>query len=155
MTYIHRSITILALIDDVWEYLTETDKIAEWLMPNTFVAQEGHHFTMDCPPGIGSGAPVRCEVKELKPPHDGRARLVYTWVIDSPYTETLLEIDLVEVAEATAATSFTLVGIPATAPCAIAMSRAGTCCSTTVCAPCSNAVTDLYRTAISLSPPVV
>lgn len=101
MTYIHRSITIFALIDDVWEYLIEADKIAEWLMPNTFVAQEGHQFTMDCPPGIGSGAPVRCEVKELKPPHDGRARLVYTWVIDSPYTETLLEIDLVEVAEAT------------------------------------------------------
>ena len=51
MTYIHRSITIFALIDDVWEYLIEADKIAEWLMPNTFVAQEGHQFTMDCPPG--------------------------------------------------------------------------------------------------------
>ncbi|WP_136658178.1 SRPBCC domain-containing protein [Nitratireductor sp. XY-223] len=101
MAHIHRSITIAALIDDVWAYLTESDKIAQWLMPNTFVAKPGHAFTMDCPPGIGSGAPVRCEVMELQPPEKGRARLAYTWVIDEPYTETLLEIELIEVARET------------------------------------------------------
>lgn len=101
MAHIHRSITIVALIDDVWAYLTESDKIAQWLMPNTFQARQGHTFTMDCPPGLGSGAPVQCEIKELQPPADGRARLVYTWVIDQPFTETLLEIDLIEIADTT------------------------------------------------------
>lgn len=101
MAHIHRSITIGALIDDVWAYLTESDKIAEWLMPNTFSAQKGHEFTMDCPPGIGSGSPVQCQIKELEPPENGRARLVYTWVIDQPFTQTLLEIELIEIAQAT------------------------------------------------------
>jgi uncharacterized protein YndB with AHSA1/START domain len=101
MAHIHRSITIVALIDDVWAFLTESDKIAQWLMPNTFEAEQGHAFTMDCPPGIGSGEPVHCEVKELEPPEHGRARLVYTWVIDNPFTETLLEIDLIEIANTT------------------------------------------------------
>lgn len=101
MAHIHRSVTIMAMIDDVWAFLTESDKIAQWLMPNSFEARRGHQFTMDCPPGIGSGTPVQCEIRELQPPESGRARLVYTWVIDQPFTETLLEIDLVEVAGST------------------------------------------------------
>jgi uncharacterized protein YndB with AHSA1/START domain len=94
MSDIRRSLVIDAPIDSVWAYLTQSDKIAQWLMPNTFEAREGHVFTMDCPPGIGSGAPVDCVVKEIAPPADGRARLVYSWTIDEPLVETLLAIDL-------------------------------------------------------------
>jgi uncharacterized protein YndB with AHSA1/START domain len=101
MNDIVRTLKIDAAIADIWPYLIESDKISQWLMPNTFEAEEGHTFTMDCPPGIGSGAPVECEIKELVQPSAGRARLVYTWVIDSPYTETLLEIDLMEVSGVT------------------------------------------------------
>ncbi|MEP3279151.1 MAG: SRPBCC domain-containing protein [Stappiaceae bacterium] len=101
MNHILRSTQIKAPIEDVWSYLTVPEKIAQWLMPNTFSAEPGHRFTMDCPPGIGSGAPIDCEVKEISPPRDGRARLVYSWIIDSPRTETLLEIDLMEAAGVT------------------------------------------------------
>ena len=102
MTYIVRSMQIEAQIGDVWSYLTQPEKIAQWLMTNTFSAEVNHKFTMDCPPGIGSGAPIDCEVKEISPPNkNGRARLVYTWVIDKPFTETLLEIDLLEVSGST------------------------------------------------------
>lgn len=96
MDAIQRSITIGAPIERVWACLTETDKIAAWLMPNTFAAEAGRAFTMDCPPGIGSGAPIQCVVMELRPPSDGRARLVYTWEIDEPLIETVLAIDLHE-----------------------------------------------------------
>lgn len=101
MDAIRRSITIQAPIDRVWAYLTERDKIAAWLMPNTFAPVAGRHFTMDCPPGIGSGAPVECEITELQPPTATGARLAYTWTIDQPLIETLLTIDLTATGDAT------------------------------------------------------
>jgi uncharacterized protein YndB with AHSA1/START domain len=94
MNDIRRSVAIDAPIDDVWAYLTQSDKLAQWLMPNTIEPRLGHVFTMDCPPGIGSGAPVECVVKEIAPPANGRARLVYSWTIDQPFVETLLAVDL-------------------------------------------------------------
>ena len=96
MAAIQRTIDINAPIGRVWSLLTERDNIASWLMPNTFEAKLGGDFTMDCQPGIGSGAPVACTIRELEPPTGNRARLVYTWVIDEPYVETLLAIDLRE-----------------------------------------------------------
>ncbi len=101
MSHIIRSTKIEAQIDDVWAYFVESDKIQKWLLKNTFEAAVGHQFTMDSPEGIGSGAPIACEVKELSPPQNGKARLVYTWVIDQPLTQTLLEIDLIEISGVT------------------------------------------------------
>ncbi len=95
MNEIRKSVTFAAPIARVWLWLTDSEKLARWLMPNTFRPAVGARFTMDCPPGIGSGAPVACEVQELVPPADGRARLVYSWTIDRPLVESLLEIDLV------------------------------------------------------------
>lgn len=96
MSAIRKSVAFAAPIGRVWAWLTDSEKIARWLMPNTFRSEIGARFTMDCPPGIGSGAPVDCEVRECTPPSGGRARLVYTWAIDRPPLETLLEIDLEE-----------------------------------------------------------
>ncbi|MFS4579934.1 SRPBCC family protein [Phaeobacter sp. C3_T13_0] len=101
MTHVHENIQIHAVIDDVWPYFTDSTKIAEWLMPNTFQMQEGAAFTMDCPPGIGSGDPVECEIREISPPKNGAARLIYSWVISEPRAETVLEINLRQVNETT------------------------------------------------------
>ena len=101
MTHIHESVQIAASIEEVWAYFTQSDKIAEWLMPNTFQAGLGETFTMDCPPGIGSGAPISCEIQELSAPADGAARLVYTWVIEDPRADTLLDISLRQVNDTT------------------------------------------------------
>ena len=101
MGKIIRSININAKLADVWPYFTDSQKIADWLMPNTFEALQGSKFTMDCPPEAGAGEVVECQVKQLKPPKNGIAQLVYTWVINNPYTETLLELELVETAGAT------------------------------------------------------
>ena len=97
MSPIRKSVEFAAPIGRVWAWLTESEKINAWLMPNTFRAEVGARFTMDCPPGVGSGAPIACEVRECVPPAAGRARLVYTWVFDRPPPlSTLLEIDLEE-----------------------------------------------------------
>ena len=101
MAHILRSITIDADIGDVWDFLTDSAKIAQWLMPNTFQPRLHHEFTMDCPPGIGSGDPIQCKLLEFSPPKRNQARLVYTWIINDPRTETLLEINLIEVNGAT------------------------------------------------------
>ncbi|QMU56783.1 MAG: hypothetical protein GKR98_00325 [Boseongicola sp.] len=101
MTHIHQSVTIDAPLEMVWEYFTDSAKIAEWLMPNTFRSELGAGFTMDCPPGIGSGAPVECEIRDITAPNDGEARLVYTWIIDQPHTETLLEVSFRQIRDTT------------------------------------------------------
>ena len=96
MADIRRTIEFKAPIDRVWSYLTTSDKIARWMMPNTFEAVHGREFTMECPPGIGSGAPVECVVTDLAAPKDSRARLAYSWAIDRPPLITMLTINLVE-----------------------------------------------------------
>ena len=96
MADIRRTVDFEAPIDRVWAYLTDSDKIAQWMMPNNFLPIDGRAFTMDCPPGIGSGAPVKCVITALEAPADRRARLAYSWEIDKPPLTTLLTIDLVE-----------------------------------------------------------
>ena len=96
MSDIRRSIEFDASVETTWAYLTESDKIAQWLMPNTFQAVLGHRFTMDCPPGLGSGEPIDAVVTEIVPPANNRAHLVYTWRIEHPLRETVVEIHLTE-----------------------------------------------------------
>ena len=96
MDEIRRSVEFRASIERVWSCLTDPDLIARWLMPNNFQPEVGRAFTMDCPPGIGSGRPVLSVVTELEPPTNQVARLAYTWEIDEPPIKTLVEIDLRE-----------------------------------------------------------
>ena len=96
MDDIRRTIEMRAPIDRVWRHLTEPELLSRWLMPNTFRPVLGRAFTMDCPPGIGSGAPIEARVTILEPPAGNRARLAYTWAIDEPPLTTLLDIRLTE-----------------------------------------------------------
>ncbi len=97
MDDIRQSVSFKAPIERVWAALTDTEIIAKWLMPNTFQAELGHVFSMDCPPGIGSGAPIRSVVTELDPPAGAKsARLSYTWEIDQPVLHTEVRMELSE-----------------------------------------------------------
>ena len=96
MADIRRTIEFRAPIELVWTYLTDSDKIAQWMMPNTFLPVDGRAFTMDCPPGIGSGAPVKCVVTALEAPAGKRAHLAYSWEIDKPPLTTQLTMALRE-----------------------------------------------------------
>lgn len=88
---IRKSIQIDAPPERVWPHLTEPDRIAGWLMPNTFRAEVGAEFTMRCPPVEGSSGVVECTVEELVPAR----RLAYTWRIDVPAVETRVVIELI------------------------------------------------------------
>jgi len=96
MADIRRTIDFKAPIDRVWTFLTDSDKIAQWMMPNNFLPVDGREFSMDCPPGIGSGAPVKCIVTALEAPADRRAHLAYSWTIDKPPLTTTLTMKLLE-----------------------------------------------------------
>ncbi len=62
-------------IKQVWKALTESEKIAEWLMPNDFQPRVGHRFTFTSLPQHMWSGTVYCEVVEVDPP----SRLAYTW----------------------------------------------------------------------------
>jgi uncharacterized protein YndB with AHSA1/START domain len=61
--------------EKVWTALTDSEAIAEWLMPNDFQPKVGHRFTFRTKPGPGFDGIVHCEVTELDPPR----RLSFSW----------------------------------------------------------------------------
>lgn len=61
--------------EDVWRALTVPELIEAWLMPNDFVAEVGHEFTMKTDPAPGFDGIVRAKVLALEPP----ARMVWSW----------------------------------------------------------------------------
>jgi len=73
--------------DRVWQAITTSETLAEWMYPNDFAARVGHHFTFRVPanPAVKfDGLTVRCEVLECDPPH----RLVFSWSVGGPVTDT-------------------------------------------------------------------
>jgi uncharacterized protein YndB with AHSA1/START domain len=63
--------------EKVWEYLTNSELIAQWLMPNDFKPIAGHHFMFKIAPvpAIDFDGLVYCEVLEIKP----FEKLIYSW----------------------------------------------------------------------------
>lgn len=61
----------------VWEYLTNPELLAQWLMPNNFKPVVGHTFQFKTKPKIklGFDGTVYCEVLEIIP----NKKLVYSW----------------------------------------------------------------------------
>lgn len=62
---------------EIWEYLTQSELIALWLMPNNFKAVPGHEFEFRTNPipGLGLSGIFYCEVLEILP----LKKLVYNW----------------------------------------------------------------------------
>lgn len=69
--------------DRVWRSLTDSNELADWLMPNSFVAKLGHRFEFRSTPMPGWRGFVECEVTEIDPPK----RLAYTWRGDADWKE--------------------------------------------------------------------
>jgi uncharacterized protein YndB with AHSA1/START domain len=84
----------------VWEYLTNSELLAQWLMPNNFVPIQGHKFQFNTKPKINFGfdGTVHCEVLEIV----HLQKLVYSWkggmskekpMLDTIVTWTLTSLD--------------------------------------------------------------
>ncbi|MBP9881383.1 MAG: SRPBCC domain-containing protein [Chitinophagales bacterium] len=84
----------------VWDYLTKTELLAQWLMPNDFQPIVGHKFTLLTKPKtkFAFNGIIYCEVLEIIP----FKKLVYSWrggmskenpSLDSVVSWTLTETD--------------------------------------------------------------
>lgn len=74
--------------EKVWRALTDSDRIARWLMPNDFAPVVGNRFTFRTGARPGFDGIVRCEVLELVPERLMR----WSWrggTLDSTVTWTL------------------------------------------------------------------
>jgi len=64
--------------EQVWQAITDSDTLAEWMFPNDFEPRLGHQFTFRVPPNPKAnfdGLTVSCEVLECAPP----SRLAFSW----------------------------------------------------------------------------
>ncbi len=64
-------------VAEVWAFLTESELIAQWLMPNDFKAEAGHEFQFHTRPmpNFGFDGTIYCKVLEIVP----MKKLVYSW----------------------------------------------------------------------------
>lgn len=67
----------------VWLALTDSARLAEWLMPNDFEPRLGHRFQFRSRPMPGWRGFVECEVIEIEAPR----RLSYTWLGSADWKE--------------------------------------------------------------------
>jgi uncharacterized protein YndB with AHSA1/START domain len=75
---IHREIVVPQLREEVWQAITDSAILAEWMFPNDFEPRVGHQFTFRVPanPKVGfDGMVVGCEVLVCEPP----SRLEFSW----------------------------------------------------------------------------
>ncbi len=79
--------------EQVWQALTESATLAEWMFPNDFEPRLGHRFTFRVPPNPAmnfEGLTVHCEVLECEPP----TRLVFSWSAGGPVVDTRVSFRL-------------------------------------------------------------
>lgn len=75
---IRREILIPQPREQVWQAITDSTTLAEWMYPNDFKPLVGHQFTFTVPPNpkVGfEGVVIQCEVLECDPP----SRLMHSW----------------------------------------------------------------------------
>lgn len=51
----------------LWNALTDSDQLADWLMPNDFRPEVGHEFQFQTKPAPGFDGIVNCKVLEITP----------------------------------------------------------------------------------------
>lgn len=90
---IRRELVIPQSREQVWQALTESATLAEWMYPNDFEPRVGHRFTFRVPanPKVDfDGLTVHCEVLECEAP----SRLVFSWSAGGPVVDTRVSFQL-------------------------------------------------------------
>lgn len=90
---IRREIAIPQPRDQVWQAITDSATLAEWMFPNDFQPRVGHRFTFHVPGNPKAnfdGLAVRCEVLECDPP----SWLVFSWSAGGPVENTRVSFRL-------------------------------------------------------------
>jgi uncharacterized protein YndB with AHSA1/START domain len=97
MKPIKKEIIVNASVEKVWNYLTDSKKLEEWLMPNNFEPEVNKKFTFQCEGHGDWDGVVACQVKELIP----YQKLVYTWYTRQIEVQTLVTIEIEEMPNGT------------------------------------------------------
>ena len=90
---IRREILIPQPREQVWQAITESATLAEWMFPNDFEPRVGHHFTFRVPgnPKMNfDGLTVRCQVLECDAPNT----LAFSWSAGGPVENTRVSFRL-------------------------------------------------------------
>ena len=90
---IRREIVIPHPPEQVWQAITESATLAEWMFPNDFEPRVGHQFTFQVPPNPKvnfEGLVVHCEVLECAPPE----QLAFSWSAGGPVVDTRVSFRL-------------------------------------------------------------
>lgn len=97
---IQREMVIPQPREQVWQAITDSATLAEWMFPNDFEPRVGRQFTFRVPPNPQvkfEGLTVRCEVLECDPP----SRLSFSWSGGPPVENTTVSFVLEPHAEGT------------------------------------------------------
>jgi uncharacterized protein YndB with AHSA1/START domain len=86
MKLIKKEIVLAAPVAKVWEHITDSKKIAGWLMPNNFEPEIGREFSMTC----NEQGQITCVVKEIIP----EQKVVYSFRSPVTKVETLVTLTL-------------------------------------------------------------
>lgn len=82
MKNIEKTVVLNKEIHTVWEVVSTAKGIAQWLMPNNFVAEVGAEFTIQSPFG-----PSACKVTNIKKP----TYIRFDWDVDGWFIEFKLQ----------------------------------------------------------------
>jgi uncharacterized protein YndB with AHSA1/START domain len=77
-------------VSKVWDALVNPESLAVWLMPNDFVPQVGHRFTLRPSAQQGWSGVIDCQVMEIDP----LKRISYTWANTPSQLESLVTFSL-------------------------------------------------------------
>lgn len=90
---IQREILMPQSREQVWQAITDSDTLAEWMYPNNFEPRLGHRFTFQVPPNpqVGfNGLVVHCEVLVCDSPN----LLEFSWTVGGPVVDTRVSFRL-------------------------------------------------------------
>src|ERR1700754_3212075 len=90
---IQREILMPQSREQVWQAITDSATLAEWMFPNDFEPRVGHNFTFQVPPNPKvnfEGLTVHCEVLECDPP----GWLAFSWSAGPPVVGTRVSFRL-------------------------------------------------------------
>src|SRR4051812_13354194 len=90
---IRREIVIPHPPEQVWQAITQSATLADWMFPNDFEPRVGHQFTFRVPPNPKvnfEGLVVHCEVLECAPPD----QLAFSWSAGGPVVDTRVSFRL-------------------------------------------------------------
>ncbi len=90
-----KTVSMAAPIEVVWGYLSEADKMREWMLAVDKSPAPGQRFTLSGEPQGDWDGRINCRVIEM----DAPTRMVFTWNHNMIGCDTLVEITLAENSE--------------------------------------------------------